>query len=40
MMGRLNQVEEGITKAKRNLEGHLRSSTEVNEKLDVLTSKL
>lgn len=30
MMTKLNTVEEGITKAKRNLEGHLRNNAEVN----------
>lgn len=40
MMAKLNSVEEGIGKAKRSLQAHLRSNAEVNEKLDVLTSKL
>ena len=30
MMGRLNQIEEGISKAKKNLESHLKGSAEVN----------
>lgn len=40
MMSKLNYVEEGIGKAKRNLEVHLRNNAEVNQKLDTLTDKL
>lgn len=40
MMGKLNQIEEGITNSKRNLEQYVRSNAEVNAKLDLMTNKL
>jgi hypothetical protein len=40
MTARLSQVEEGISRARKNLEGQLRSNAEVNEKLDLLTGRL
>jgi hypothetical protein len=40
MMGKLNQIEEGITNSKRNLEQYVRNNAEVNAKLDLMTNKL
>jgi archaellum component FlaC len=40
MMNRLNQIEEGIGKARKHLENHMRNNVEVNEKLEGLTNKL
>lgn len=40
MMGKLNQIEEGISNSKRSLEQYVRSNGEVNSRLDSLTGKL